>query len=326
MRTAVVAIAALILCGCSKTIVYSPSAIEERLGYDDRQESALFWRGDGVAQGEDGEIVGSIKTALKLENGERILGIDDGAVLSADNQGTLKIYGARVSQLTFSDPIAQAATDGKIVASVSRTNACRITDIASGETIFLTQERLSIAVTSRLARPLITPTTVYFPTLDGKLLIVDRAARKIVSEPPVGTEEFFGNLIFLKRVGSRIIAAGTTKIVSFGAATVSKSYAIRAVELLPSGLYLFTQDGEVLRLNELLEPEAQTKIQYARLIAAAEKNGAIFAVEQSGYIVRLENNLKTVTVFELPDRIRSVLLATNDRLYYHNKIIEWRTR
>lgn len=327
-RRAALAFASFILlCGCSNLAVFEPETIDGRLSYDDRLEAPIVKSAADGASLENARALSRNKTAIdRLEDGFYLLSIDGKYAIAADRKGGLILYGAgEPRRFALSEAIVSAASDGEIIVAVSKTNACRIIDASDSKTLFFSREKLALAVNDKLAKPLIGKEQTIIPTLDGKLLIVDRGAMKIVKEIVVGDEEFFGNIVFLAEYDKRIIAAIDGRALSIAANGASRSRDIDARTLLalPSGLYIFSRDGSVERVSATLETLAARRLPYARFIAAAEKNGAIWAVEQSGYAVKFTDNLQKAAIYELPDTIRAPIYVDDQGVWHYDKLVRW---
>ena len=318
----------LLLSGCSKLAVYEPETVSGRLDYHERLAAPII---DQTPQGvtlQNGEVLLKADRApVRLPKGFALLGVDGPYLSAADQKGALVVYEAdrEIFRTELPERVLSAATDGRSVAVTTRDNAHRLIDMASKETRFFSQEKTVLAVTARLARPLLGQTQAIFPTLDGKLLIVDRAAGKIHHERVIGTESFFANLIFLAEHEGSVIAATPTQVAAItqegGFLSIDRE--VRLVAPLKSGLFLFTLDGTITRLSGKLEALESTKLPYAKIVAATEHDDAIYAVEGSGWVIRLSKDLKTGHVYELPDNIRQPLLATAQKLYYGRKAVLW---
>jgi hypothetical protein len=320
-----------LLAGCSKLAVYEPTNVESHLWFDERIESEIVFVSESAAVRADGGIITDRAIAIsRLPEGFRLLNINGHYLLAADSGGRLLLFlpnGAR-REFSFDEPIVSAATDGRTIALVTRGNVSRLVDVGSAESIFSSREKPVMAVSDKIASPIMSQNEAVFPTLDGKLLVVDRAARKTVGEFALSNESFFANPIFLGEFNDHIIAATANRFfsISRGGVRHSLDASIRFMAIFPSGMYAFLQDGTVQRLSAQLKAQSSTKETYARFVAAAEHNGAIYAAEQSGYLVKFEDDLKKTTVYELPDAVRARIFATKERLYLNNKVIEWTGR
>ncbi|GHV59655.1 lipoprotein [Campylobacterota bacterium] len=317
----------LVCSGCSKLIVFEPGRIESHLGYDARLDEAVVQRTDSGVQLADGTIISSKTHGVQsLPNGFALAAIDEGFVTATDRDGAVIVYAPDGSsrRYNFPETIIAASANSKVLATVSRTNACRVTSLADGKLIYLSQEKIALSVNEKVARPLITESETIFGTLDGKILIVDHNAVRLKNEYILSNEEFFANIIFLGRVDGVIIAASSTKMVAFRSQVITREIESRYVAQFASGLYAFTRDGTILRLNNRLENEHSARINYAHFVTAAQSKNTIFAVEQSGYIITIDTDLKNHKVYEMPDVIRAPFFATDNELYFGNKIIYWR--
>ncbi|MGE4294743.1 MAG: PQQ-binding-like beta-propeller repeat protein [Campylobacterales bacterium] len=318
---------ALLLGGCSKLAVYEPDHIAGKLSYDERLEAPIAAQTPQGATLENGRLLfARSQGAQNLPEGYLLLGIDGGWISAANSQGGLLLRHESGAEHRFNLPsrVLSAATDGRSAAVSTQDNSHRLIDLASGQTPFLVREKPMLAVSARRARPLLGQTQAVFPTLDGKLLIVDRAKNEVVREQVLGTEPFFANPIFLAEHEGAVIAATHERVIALG-----KNGGFNAIERnvrllapLQSGLYLFTLDGTVTRLSGSLETLESVKLPYARIVAAAEGD-ALYAVEQSGWLIRLSPDLKNYQTYELPDDIRAPLLAAEEKLYYGRKAVRW---
>jgi hypothetical protein len=319
----------ILLCGCSNLAVFEPEAIEERLSYDDRLESPIKRSVADGASLENGRVISRKKiTVDRLEDGFSLLSIDGGYAIAADLKGGLILYDPAGASKRFAlaEAIEAAATDGSIIVAVSKTNACRVINIADSKTLFFSREKPVIAISDKPAKPLIGKKQAIIPTLDGKLLVVDRGAMRIVKEIVVGDEEFFGNIVFLSEYDGHIIAAVDGRALSIAPNGAQKSREIETRTIAPfsDGLYMFARDGSVWRVNAELETLATKRLPYARFIAASEKNGAIWAVEQSGYVVKFTDNLQNAKIYEMPDSIDAPIYIDNRGAWRYDKLVGWR--
>jgi hypothetical protein len=318
----------LCLCGCSKLAVFEPESIKERLSYDERLDAPIVKSVADGASLENGRVISRKKTAIdRLEEGFSLLSIDGGYAIAADQKGGLILYdkAGKTKRFSLPEAIVSAATDGEAIVAISKTNACRVINIADSKTLFFSQQKPSLAINDKAAKPLISREQFVIPALDGKLLVVDRAQMKIAQEIVVGDEEFFGNIVFLSEYGGYVIAAidGRALSIAPNGARRSRDIDARTLALLPSGLYLFARDGSVSRVSATLETLETNRLPYARFIAASEKGGAIWALEQSGYIVRFTDNLQTIAIYELPDDIRAPIYIGDEGAWHYDKLVRW---
>lgn len=327
-RFALPLLALVLLSGCSKVAVFEPETVAGRLNYNERLAAPVAAQNPQGATLKNGAVIlDDNGRTPRLPAGFTLLGADGLWLCAADENGALLIIGPEGNErrLNLSERILSAATDGQVAAVTTRGNAHRLIDIQSGESLFFTQEKTVLAVSVRMARPLLGRDQAVFPTLDGKLLIVDRARNQVVREQVVGTETFFANLIFLGEHEGSVIAASQNRVIALsrdgGFYTLERD--VRLLTPLKSGLYLFSLDGTVSRISGKLETLQSVKLPYARIVAATETAAALYAVEQSGWIIRLSDNLTQSAVYELPDDIRAPLFAAREKLYYGRKAVLW---
>ncbi len=322
---------ALLFIGCSKKAIYEPEGIDGRLSYSDRTPAPMNSSRPGMgASLTDGSLL--LKSAdhetLDLQAGFKLVGLNGPWRLVANDEGALEVIHTskeRRYRLQFDQPVLVAATDGEVVATLSRDNSLRLHNLSTDKTGLLIRERHSSAVAAPVATPLMGADQVIFATLDGKVVIIDRRRNAVVLERVVGTEGHFGNVRFLLSHQGRIIAATNDRVISLAqdGSIQSLSAQVRSLNLLPSGLYLFTTEGDVIALSEALERRNEVRLPFARIIDAYEREQKLYLIEQSGYLIKSDLDFSNRRVYELPDRLSAPFLATQQHLYLHRKGVRW---
>jgi hypothetical protein len=324
---ALICVLAATFGGCSNLAVYEPNKIESRLSYHDKLPSPIARKSqDGVTL-ENGAVLSAKRGAPKLQEGFYLLSIDDQFALATDGVKKTLLYENGKIKNEFEDDAAvvAGATDGVVLAIVTKKNSLKVIDAATKNILFFSQERPALTAASPFAKPLIGENWIAFGSLDGKLVVVDRASWQTMNEIVVADAEFFANIAFLVNHEGYVIAAGGGKILSIAPSglVTARDIDVRQAAKFPSGLFVFARDGAVYKLTPALETLAETKLTYARYAAAAERNGEIWALEQSGYAARFSGDLKVVKIYDLPDSVREQVHSDSRGFWQYEKRILW---
>jgi len=195
-------------------------------------------------------------------------------------------------------------------------------DKTSRAVLFKSKQKLSHSVSSDFAKPLFFDDILVYPTLDGKIMIVDSEKKRELREFIISSEKFFNNVIYLERVGQKIIAATKHNLLLI---TPQNTYeykaSINAVKATENGIYIVTVDGRVVELDDMLESKNERKFPFAGLISVNLKGDTLYMVERSGYLIKTDKNLDAFTVYELGDNVENFLFVGNDKLYYKSRYI-----
>jgi hypothetical protein len=165
---------------------------------------------------------------------------------------------------------------------------------------------------------------VIFPTLDGKLTIVDRGSGEVIRIVVVSAERHFNNLIFLDTVGDRMFAATAKRAISISPSGVNYiDEDIKDVVLLKDRFFLFTKDGTVVMTDLNLRVIKEKKFPFAIFSGVVPTVDSLNIIEKKGYLIKTNLNLENIEYLTLPSGIKSSIFVGKDRVYYGNKFIDF---
>jgi hypothetical protein len=213
---------------------------------------------------------------------------------------------------------AMIMPDGGRVAWVSEGNRYGIYDFRSGESVVSYRGEPAITADMRIANPMMLEKLLLIPTLDGKLVILNAETGAKVRDIVVGKGEAFNNIIFLKVIGDRLVAATPHRIISVSPKIMdAQAMEISDVIFVSGAIYILAKDGNVYQCDEDLKIEAKKKFPFAHFVGAIYGE-FVYLVEKQGYIIAIDRGLTVANVFELPESIERPFFTTADAFYYDN--------
>ncbi len=214
-----VVVSLFILQGCgTKRQYFEPKDVSYAISYDGTLPSEIVDVTRGGATLKDGEVItkDGLKD-IKLPKGYTFLGDDKGKYLATSTCGNLIVVDANSKILysrKFDTQVASASIKGSLIAVVLSSNRILLINMKTDKEVLNSRQDDVYALDSRIAAPHFLSTLIVFPTLDGKLLIVDSKSGKIIRNVVVGNEKFFGNIIYLDVLGNRLVAATKKRVIS----------------------------------------------------------------------------------------------------------------
>ncbi|MSN95623.1 hypothetical protein F1B92_00150 [Campylobacter sp. FMV-PI01] len=317
------------LVGCSTKREYFNPADEEIIGkisVGGSLENKITHATISGATLKNGMIItkNGLLSGIKLDKNEKFLGKFDGFIISSNFDGNLKIRDKNSNEIfsqQFPTQIVSAALKSNLLALVSADNSIFLIDIYSKQ-ILLTQKFDNIyAIDSRVATPLFLYDTIVYPTLDGRVVIVNK--NSITQDVFVSTEFFFNNIIFLENIGGNIYAATNTNLVLIspnGNKRLSEN--IKDILIHGDRIYVLRKDGIFkvfdLNLNEIF----QNKFKFAIFSAMTIYNNYIYIFEKTGYLIKIDLDFKNTQIYRLSDELDERSFIGFDKFYYDNKFFE----
>lgn len=261
-----------------------------------------------------------------LEEGYRFLNESQAYVLVGNSEGMLKLIDKKRGKTSVSIPlqipVVSASVSNGVIAYILNNNAFGIYRIKESAKVIENRSGNTFAIDTRAASPMFLDNLVVMPMLDGKLVVLnihDPENAKIVY---LSSENAFNNVVYLSRVGNTLVAATPKKLLTIGEAGENEYRAnISEITVSNSSIYLFSKEGEVVKLGLGLKPVAKEKFKFAHFSVATAFGGKVYALDQQGYLVVLSEDLGKHKVYDLGS-VDSPVFMTGSKLYKDGKIIE----
>jgi len=318
-----------LLSGCSSKKYFEPKVVA---GAFHPNGSIVTSISDATRDGatlSDGRVItkkeGLINSG-RLPKGFRFINESDDKILASNILGDLYLINKsdfKPSQkLKFKNEIITATINGSNLAMVDSDNNILLYDLINNKLIYKEKLHDSIALDSRVANPLFINDLLFYPTLDGRLLIMNIYQKRILRDIAISDKDVFNNVIFIGGDSSNIIASTSSKIVSITPTDI-QNYRVGVKDIVYDGnsIYVFTKDGRVVLLNSFLQKQNELNIPYAIFSGAFDGGSVVYSVEKMGYLLKIAKDLSSYKVYELPSKIEKPVFFAKGRLYIGDKFI-----
>lgn len=312
----------VIFSGCSSKQYFEPEKVEgdvQVTGFiQDHLRSASR---DGAMLENNFFITKDGVSSFPLEDGYKYLNESKNYLFATNNCGVLHIYskdGEIVQSIEYDREVLNAAEENDFIATINAGNEITLYDLKSKEFVFKQSEQEAVANDVKIAAPHFLNDIVIFPTLDGKMVIVDILSGKPVRNIAVSSSKFFNNIIFLNIVDDRLVAATQTRAVSVSPEFINTiELSLRDVIFVGDKIYFFTKEGEIVLTDSDLREIKRHKFPFAHFDAAIYGE-FVYAIESQGYIIAVDRDLLTSYVYELDTSIDGPVFAAEDRVYFRD--------
>jgi len=320
------AAAVLLFSGCSSKKYFEP---EQTYSVNDAQssyEGTIVNKSREGATLSDGRYIGkSGISTLRLGEGYRFLSENKRYVLAADDNGTLKVINKqspqKVRKIQLHIPVVSASMRNGLVAYILNNNAFGLYSLKQGKKIIENRSERTYAIDTRAANPLFIDSLVVMPMLDGKLIIFDVNDPENAKVVYLSSDKVFNNIIYLSRMGDTLVAATPKKLLTLGAEG-EYEYRVNIAEVAISGksIYLFSKEGEIIKLNIVLEEKAKQKFKFAQFSEATVTGGKVYALDIKGSLIVLNKALTQYRIYDVGE-VESPVFIAGSKLYKDGTII-----
>lgn len=320
--------AALLFTGCSSKKYFEPeqaySASQAVSAYDGK---IITLSRDGATL-DTGGYIGKSKgmQPLYLSEGYRFLSENSRYVLASNSEGSLKVWDKRtkkeIRNIPFDSPVVSAAISGGKIAYILNNNAFGLYSIYGNKKIVESQSEQTYAIDVRAASPMFIDSLAIFPMLDGKLIVVNASDVINAKVVYISSDSAFNNVIYLARSGNTMIAATPKTLLTLGE-TGEQEYRANISEVVLSKgmIYLFTKEGEIIKLNKALKSVKRTKFKFAHFSVATAFGGKVFALDQQGSLIVLDSSLTKSKIYDVGE-VENPAFISGTKLYKDGDIIE----
>ena len=193
--------------------------------------------------------------------------------------------------------IFSATKEGNIIAFVLENGKFGLYDLKNRKIKAIYESDTTLSVKYLHSNPLFYKDLVLFPLLTGDVAIVDLKSGEFIRKMNISQNQFNDNVIFLKIVNNQLFMATPSKLVLFNPSFLIDYKAdIKHIIDYKGYIYLFTIDGEIVKLDSNLKVIKKVKLPYASFFAPSICKGNIWTVESEGYLLKITPELN-VTVY-----------------------------
>lgn len=263
-----------------------------------------------------------------LQKDETFIGYSQGLYLTSKHCNTLLIYSEKdVLKTSLEIPSCplSASIKGNQIAIVGNDNVAYIYDLSSKKELFIKKSNSALAVNSLLQSPVFFGGYVFFPTLDGSILVVNLKTLEVEKSLIIDSAPFFNNVTFL-HVDKDLILASTAKriLTVHKGSTYTLEEEVRNIQVYQNRIYVSTLDGQIQELDFTLKKLRGLKFQFASLPLFNIVRDRLYAIEDgSGFLIEIDLQTFTPLVYKIGiSRGKNVFLQKN-RIYYNDQYLEF---
>ncbi|WP_457598693.1 hypothetical protein [Hydrogenimonas sp.] len=308
--------------GCSEKNYFEPEKIDGTVRYDGELPAPIAEVGYRSATLENGDVI-TMKglQTYRLPEGYRYIADNGELVVAAGDCKPNIIYNPKTKESRKIDLprrlLAALFVPGtETIAFLIEGNSYGIYDYEKGRVVAKYESDVALTADIRIASPMMLENLILIPTLDGKLVILNRESGTKVREIIVGKGEEFNNVIYLDVIGERLVAATPHRIISVSPRVMDAlDMEISDLLFVEGAIYILSKEGTVYRCDTELKIQKSRKFPFAHFVGAIFGE-FIYLIEREGYVIATDKDLSGANVFEIPDRIENWFFATNDTLYY----------
>jgi hypothetical protein len=323
---AVLAATALMFSGCSSKQYFEP---EQTFSASTAESS---YGGTIVDQSRDGATLKSGKyigkggiSSINLGEDYRFLSESRAYVLAASPDGKLKIInkktGKTIRTVTMEVPVVAAGVENGMIAYVLNDNTFGLYNVSTDKKIIESQSEKTLAIDTRAATPMFIDNLAVIPMLDGKIVVLSKDDPENATVVYLSSHDAFNNVIYLNRTGNTMVAATSRKLITIGDLGQQELRAnISDVAILKGQIYIFTKEGEVIKLDNTLNTLAKKKFKYVHFSAATAVAGKVYGLDQGGSLIVLNPSLTKYKIYDIGETDTPVYI-TGTKLYKDGKVI-----
>lgn len=315
---------ALLFLGCSSKEYYKPDDTVDSMSRTSVLNEYISEVSADSATLEDGTIITSKGVDDTLfPKGYRFIYKSDEWTLGLKAGGEVfAVKDANESRvIKLSKTVATLALKDNLLAVVFADNELALYDFETRKLLFKEPASESTAVDMRITTPRFLNDLVLFPTLDGKVVIVNAESKELVRKIIVSSEEYFNNIIYFNIVDDVLYAATPYKIYSLGAKESRVSLEARAVVVNEKGVWAATKQGEVIALTHNLEVIKKQKFPFAHFLGMVVTDEAVYLAEIQEYIIVLPLDVSSFEVYDF-DLEEGFFFTSEEGFYFGDEYMK----
>lgn len=312
----------LIFSGCSSKQYFNPNYSKN---FDkeilDLNSSIIDLNSNGATL-EDYTYISKKGFLAKVKVGYKFLNYTEDTLITANDNAEINIKSKKKDiTLSFEKNIISSSTSNNFLAFGSVDNSITLYDLDTKQILFKEYLKHSNVNNIKITNPIFLDTVILYPTLDGKIVIVDIKSRNIIKTMNIDPQSDVNNVIFLEEQEDALIVSTSKKLFTFldGKPNI-KDMDIKDIILKDNFIYVATLDGEIIKYDISLNKIASKKFKFAKINALAFGK-SLYALESQGYLIRLSSDFREVKVFNFSFDDKTKVIGIENKLYFEDKYI-----
>ena len=311
-----------LLVGCSSKQYYEPEETSGRIEVKTIQTpdyiSSINAKGATLDNSMFIDKVGIYKTPLP--EGFTFINNTKKGIIAANKTKELRFLENNETIKFKSNVIAAAAKDN-LIAIVFSNNSIGVYDRDIKQFKLKKYFKASPLNDTRISMPVFLDKIILFPTLDGKVIVVDKVSFKTLKTLTIDPQNEVKNIIILETINETMIAASPNKIVSIGDGNLySKEFFIQSYIVDKEFIYIAALDGTIYKLDLKLNIVKKKKFKFAKFQALAIGE-SLYAVESQGFIVKLSKDFEKSTTYDFFFEEDEKVFASKNKIYIEDRLL-----
>lgn len=305
----------ILFAGCSSRQYFEPKKTDTlNLDFKDLNSSIKYFTRD-VATLENNKV---IDTNTKVS--KNFVAIDSEISKYAN------ILKVNDKNITFNKLIVTAAKRANLLAVILADNTFKLIDLDDNKTI--TSQNFGEVLANRkfIAKPYFYKDLILIPTLNGKLAVYDITSNKIVRNIVLSKQDYFNNIIYLGvRENNLIVASRDVILVISPGMIYDAEYNIKHLLVSDYNIYVFTIEGDVIKLDLTLKEIKRKSFKFANIVAPVFSGKYIYFMDngKNSYLIRVNRDLENEKIYKLGINLNDVnVFSKNGKIYIGNKYLD----
>jgi len=313
----------ILFTGCSSKQYFEP---EDTYSFDQEThelKSSIRDLNSNGATLENNTFISEKGISEKIDGNFEFLNIVDGTIISANDNATINLKSKETNKsFTFEKNIISASKHNNLLAFSSIDNSITLYNMKTKQVLFKDYGKASAINNIKIANPIFLNTVVLYPTLDGKVVILDLQKNTIAKTINIDPKSDINNIIFLKEVNNTLIAATSNKLFTFVNGKVNlKDVDVQSVIVNKNNIYAATLDGEIIKYDFALNKIAFKKFKFAKINALAFGT-YLYALESQEFLIRIDEEFNTVKIFDFSFNNEEKVLSIGDKIYFDDEYVK----
>ncbi|MDC0933415.1 hypothetical protein OAR97_06150 [Arcobacteraceae bacterium] len=312
----------LLMTGCSSKKYFEPNDTDSFTQNRIELNSPIIALNSNGATLENHNFIASKGIIENTQKNLKFLNLIEDTVLSADDNATIYLETTQSkTQFHFEKNIVSASKSKNLIAFGAIDNSITLYNTDTKEILFKEYLKASAINNVKIANPIFLNTVVLYPTLDGKIVIVDLTKKSIVKTINIDPKSDVNNIIFLKEVNNTLIAATSKKLFTFINGKVNlKDIDVQSVIVNKNNVYVATLDGQISKYDFSLQQLASQKFKFAKINALAFGT-YLYALESQEFLIRISEDFKDVKIFNFSFDEEEKVIGIDDKIYFEDEYI-----
>lgn len=293
----------IVLSGCSSKEVYTPKQVAGDWDKESSIEDNIVDRAYSAAKLDNNKVLSKEGVLpVKIAEEKRVLGVSDGWVMSVSIDGNLSMVSQQdpthKKEFVLNNTVASAAVKDNTLAVLFANNEMALYDLQSKKLLFKEQGGDATTTDMRIEEPYFIDDLVIFPTLDGKIVVVNKEIKARLRSAIISTGENFNNVIYMSMIDNKIIVATRYKILSLSRQERRSKYDVRAMCDDGKTLFVATLGGRIISLTPDLQVIHKLKLPFAHILGMIADGKKLYLLEKEGYMIVVDKDTFDYKVYE----------------------------